>query len=182
MSSCARAQGYDDIPEKIPDADAKKPEDWDDEDDGEWEPPLVANPEYKGPWKQKMIDNPAYKGKWVAPEIDNPAFKDDPEMYKFDDLAAVGFELWQVKAGSIFDNIVVTDDAAYARAFAEKTWGASKAAEKEAFDKVKEEERKAAEEAAKKAEEERKAAAAEEAEEEYEEEEGEEEAPAKDEL
>uniref|UniRef100_H2ZWZ8 Calreticulin n=1 Tax=Latimeria chalumnae TaxID=7897 RepID=H2ZWZ8_LATCH len=34
-------------PEHIPDPDAKKPEDWDDEMDGEWEPPMITNPEYK---------------------------------------------------------------------------------------------------------------------------------------
>lgn len=34
-------------PEHIPDPDAKKPEDWDEEMDGEWEPPVIQNPEYK---------------------------------------------------------------------------------------------------------------------------------------
>ena len=34
-------------PEYIPDPDAEKPEDWDDETDGEWEPPSIPNPEYK---------------------------------------------------------------------------------------------------------------------------------------
>uniref|UniRef100_A0A3Q2YIW7 Calreticulin n=1 Tax=Hippocampus comes TaxID=109280 RepID=A0A3Q2YIW7_HIPCM len=33
--------------ENIPDPDAKKPDDWDDEMDGEWEPPMITNPEYK---------------------------------------------------------------------------------------------------------------------------------------
>lgn len=36
-----------DKPEHIVDPDAKKPEDWDDEMDGEWEPPMIDNPEYK---------------------------------------------------------------------------------------------------------------------------------------
>jgi len=31
------------------------------------------------------------------------------------------------KAGSIFDNVLVTDDVAYAAQFAEDTWGKSKA-------------------------------------------------------
>lgn len=34
-------------PKHIPDPKAKKPDDWDDEMDGEWEPPMVDNPEYK---------------------------------------------------------------------------------------------------------------------------------------
>jgi calreticulin len=127
-----KPEGYDDIPPKITDPDAAKPEDWDDEDDGEWEPALIPNPDYKGPWVQKTLENPAYKGRWVAPDIANPAFKDEPELYAFKDLAAVGIELWQVKAGSLFDNVLVTDDAAYAAQVAAATWGASKDGEKAA--------------------------------------------------
>lgn len=36
-----------DKPEHIPDPEATKPEDWDDEMDGEWEAPMIDNPEYK---------------------------------------------------------------------------------------------------------------------------------------
>ena len=36
-----------DKPEHIPDPEAKKPDDWDDEMDGEWEPPMIDNPDYK---------------------------------------------------------------------------------------------------------------------------------------
>ena len=36
-----------DQPEYIADPDAKKPDDWDDDMDGEWEPPMIPNPEYK---------------------------------------------------------------------------------------------------------------------------------------
>merc|ERR1711997_1232634 len=61
-------------PKQIKDPEAEKPEDWDDEADGEWEPPLIDNPEYKGEWKAKRIDNPDYKGPWVHPEIDNPDY------------------------------------------------------------------------------------------------------------
>ena len=45
-----------------------------------------------------MIDNPAYKGEWVHPEIDNPDYAPDSELYKFDDIGAIGFDLWQVCA------------------------------------------------------------------------------------
>jgi len=41
--------------------------------------------------------------------IPNPDFKEDPNLYLYEDNAFVGFELWQVKAGSIFDNILITD-------------------------------------------------------------------------
>jgi len=135
-----KPDGWDDIPATIADPDATKPEDWSDEDDGVWEPPTIPNPEYKGEWKQKMIDNPDYKGIWVAPDIDNPDYVHDETLYNYKDTKFVGFELWQVKAGTIFDNIIVTDSLDTAKAFAEETWGATKDAEKAAFDKIKEEE------------------------------------------
>jgi calreticulin len=142
-----KPEGYDDIPAKIADPNATKPEDWDEEEDGEWEPPLVDNPEYKGPWKPRRIKNPNYQGTWHPPQIDNPDYTPDFEIYRFDDLKYVGFELWQVKSGSIFDNILVTDDLNYAMKFANETWGASKDAEKEMKERV-EAERKAQEEPA----------------------------------
>ena len=154
-----KPEGWDDVPETIADPEATKPEDWDDEDDGEWEAPTIPNPDFKGPWTQKLIDNPAYKGTWSAPMIPNPEYVADDQLYKFDDLRYVGFELWQVKAGSIFDNVLVTDDVEYAREFAEKTWGASKEAEKAMFDEVQEAKRKADEAEAKRLEEEAAAAA-----------------------
>mmetsp|Transcript_16713 Transcript_16713/g.34964 ORF Transcript_16713/g.34964 Transcript_16713/m.34964 type:complete len:160 (+) Transcript_16713:1-480(+) len=125
------------------DTDAKKPDDWDDEEDGEWEAPVIPNPEYKGEWQQKMIENPDYKGIWVAPDIPNPAFKSDPTLYHFPDSKYVGFELWQVKSGSIFDNIIVTDSVDEAKKLAEATWAKSKDAEKEMAEKVKAEEEEA---------------------------------------
>ncbi|KAL3252869.1 hypothetical protein MRX96_054776 [Rhipicephalus microplus] len=99
-----------DKPEYIPDPDATKPEDWDDDMDGEWEPPQINNPEYKGEWKPKQIDNPAYKGAWVHPEIDNPEYTPDPKLYRYKEICKIGFDLWQVKSGTIFDNILITDD------------------------------------------------------------------------
>ncbi|MEI4872889.1 hypothetical protein Q8G47_29635, partial [Klebsiella pneumoniae] len=75
-----------------------------------WTPPTVPNPEYKGPWAPKKIKNPAYKGTWTAPLIDNPDFKDDPDIYVFPKLKYVGIELWQVKSGTLFDNVLITDD------------------------------------------------------------------------
>ena len=44
--------GYDDIP-KIADPDAEKPEDWDDEDDGEWEAPESTTPSTRAPGSQR---------------------------------------------------------------------------------------------------------------------------------
>merc|ERR1711912_165488 len=105
---------------RIVDEDAKKPDDWDDEEDGEWEAPMKDNPAYKGDWYGKRISNPAYKGVWEAKKIANPEYVDDDAVYKYDDSGFLGFDLWQVKAGTIFDNVIVTDDKAEADAFAKK--------------------------------------------------------------
>merc|ERR1719166_763022 len=105
---------------RIVDADAKKPDDWDDEEDGEWEAPMKDNPAYKGDWNVKRISNPAYKGIWEAKKIANPEYEDDNMVYKYDDFGFIGFDLWQVKGGSIFDNVIVTDDKAEADSFAKK--------------------------------------------------------------
>jgi len=139
-----KPEGWDDIPAEFPDPNAKKPEDWDDELDGEWEAPMIDNPDYKGEWQPKMIDNPAYKGEWVHPMIANPDFVDDNNLYRFTDNAFVGIEIWQVKAGTIFDNFIVTDDIAEANKLAELT-KTTQAGEKKMFEKE-EEERKAREE------------------------------------
>jgi len=105
-----KPEGWDSIPAQFADPEAKKPEDWDDDLDGEWTAPQIDNPEYKGEWKPRQIDNPAYKGPWVHPQIDNPEYKLDNNIYAFDKLSAVGLEIWQVKTGSAFDNILITDD------------------------------------------------------------------------
>merc|ERR1712227_612861 len=105
---------------RIVDTDAKKPDDWDDEEDGEWESPMKDNPAYKGDWNGKRISNPAYKGFWEAKKIANPEYVDDDAVYKYDDFGFLGFDLWQVKGGTIFDNVIVTDDKAEADNFVKK--------------------------------------------------------------
>jgi len=141
-----KPDGWDDIPQYIPDPEAEKPEDWDDEDDGEWEPPTIENPEFKGEWKPKMISNPDYKGEWVHPEIDNPDFVEDKEIYAFDDFGVVGIDIWQVKSGTIFDNILITDSLDEAKEHAKETWAKLKVDEKAKYDADREEKKKAADE------------------------------------
>mmetsp|Transcript_7602 Transcript_7602/g.20771 ORF Transcript_7602/g.20771 Transcript_7602/m.20771 type:complete len:402 (-) Transcript_7602:561-1766(-) len=143
-----KPEGYDDIPKEIADPEATKPEDWDDEDDGEWEPPMISNPEYKGPWKAKRIENPEYKGEWEHPMIANPEFVDDEQIGKYSSFAVAAFEVWQVKSGTIFDNLILTDDPAEAEKLRKETWEANKDKEKEMYDKIQEDKRKAEEEAA----------------------------------
>lgn len=132
-----KPDNYDDVPAEVSDPDATKPEDWDSEEDGTWEAPLIANPDFKGPWKAKMVENPAYKGEWVHPEIPNPEYTEDSLLHqRCTDCNHVGFELWQVKAGTVFDDIIVTDSLEEAKAYAAKTFEKKKGPEKAAFDKV----------------------------------------------
>jgi calreticulin len=138
-----------DTPEHIADPEAEKPEDWDDEMDGEWEAPMIPNPEYKGEWKPKMIDNPEYKGEWVHPEIANPEYEANSELYAYPSFGAIGFDLWQVKSGTIFDAVLLTDEASkYDEAVkAFKTRKEGEEAAKKAAEEAEKAAKKAAEEA-----------------------------------
>jgi len=144
-----KPEDWDDIPREIPDPDAKKPEDWDDELDGEWEAPMIANPDYKGEWKAPRIKNPAYKGPWVHPLIDNPEYKHDDSIYVYEN-EYVGFEIWQVKSGTLFDHILITNDLAEAEAFANGYFQEQQKGEKAMHEQQEEERKKADEEERKK--------------------------------
>merc|ERR1711959_116797 len=151
-----KPDGYDDIKAKIRTPRPRSPDDWDDESDGTWEAPQVDNPAFKGAWKAKRIKNPAYKGVWEAKLIDNPKYVADDNLYKYANFGNVGIDVWQVKSGTIFDNILITDDVDYAKTAGEKGWKANQAGEKAMKEKADEEKRKKDEADRKKAEEERK--------------------------
>jgi len=168
---------YDSIPKQIPDPDARKPADWNDESDGEWEAPQIENPEYKGEWKPKRISNPAYKGAWVHPMIANPDYSPDANLYRYSDFGGVGIDVWQVKSGTIFDNIFIGDSVAEAEQFLASTYTKNKGAEKDAFDKISKDKREKEEADRKAADEARKAKEAD-----NEEEEGDDDHPLHDDL
>merc|ERR1712050_641731 len=84
-------------PKEISDPADKKPDDWSDE---------------------SMIDDPAEKkpDDWVeekritdaeAKKPDDWDDEDDDAVYKYADFGFVGFDLWQVKGGTIFDNVII---------------------------------------------------------------------------
>jgi calreticulin len=112
---------------------------------------MIDNPEYKGEWKPRQIDNPDYKGAWEHPVIANPEYNADDakDIGKFDENCKLGFDLWQVKSGTIFDNILITDDVEHAKKVGEELWAVTKEAEKKMKDEQDEEEKKKAEEDAK---------------------------------
>merc|ERR1712185_470172 len=75
-----------------------------------------------------------------AKKIANPEYVDDDSLYKYDDFGFIGFDLWQVKGNTIFDNVIITDDVAEADTFVKK-WKALSEVEQA---KKKEEDDKAA--------------------------------------
>jgi len=58
--------------------------------------------------------------------------------------------LWQVKSGTIFDNVIITDSVQRAEEFGNETWGKTKDPEKKMKDEQDEVERKKEEEDRKK--------------------------------
>jgi len=114
---------------RIRDPEAKMPAEWDEDEDGAYEAPLIDNPKYKGAWLAEQIDNPDYKGEWKPKQLANPDFVEN--VYSYDSIGAVGFELWTVNLGSIFDNILVTDSLEHAKAVAKEVWEPFQEKEKE---------------------------------------------------
>lgn len=49
---------------------------------GKWEPPMIANPEYKGKWRAPLLDNPNYQGKWAPRRIQNPDYFEDNNPFQ----------------------------------------------------------------------------------------------------
>merc|ERR1711935_280074 len=103
---------------------------------------------FKGEWKVKRIPNPAYKGVWAPKKIANPKYVDDNTIGQYADFSFVGIDVWQVKSGTIFDNLLITDSVDTAKAAQQKlkTFQDAEKAAKETADAE-----KAAEEDAKKA-------------------------------
>ena len=133
--SSKKSDDWDNEPEKFKDPEAKKPDDWDDGEDGAWEAPMIPNPKYKGEWKPARIPNPAYKGVWRPKKSANPDYKPDAELYLArKPIEFLGVDVWQVKSGTIFDNIVIGDNLDEVNKIVDATWGATKDAEKKAHD------------------------------------------------
>merc|ERR1712110_1025725 len=128
-----------------------------------------------------MGKNPDYKGVWAPKKIANPAYVDDDQLYSYDSFAFVGIDIWQVKSGTIFDNLLITDDVDAAKAAADKI-KESMGAEKKMKEAKDEEKRKKDEEDRARAEEERKAKEEEDKAKKEEEKEEEKEEPKKEEL
>ncbi|KAG7018410.1 Calreticulin-3, partial [Cucurbita argyrosperma subsp. argyrosperma] len=130
-------------PRKIKDVKAKKPADWDDRE--YIEDPNDVKPEGYDSVPAEIPD-PKAKEFYILPELlKGSKFEDDPNLYVLKPIKYVGIEVWQVKAGSVFDNILICDDPQYAKEVVDYTFASNREAEKEAFEEA-EKERKAREE------------------------------------
>ncbi|XP_075380681.1 calreticulin-3 isoform X2 [Mycteria americana] len=113
-------------PRKIKDPTVRKPPDWDDriqiDDPNDIMPEDWDEPEYiMDTSAEKPEDwDDAVHGGWHYPMVKNP--------------------LYRVRAGTIFDNFLITDDEVYAEDFGDETWGETKGPEKEMNIKQTEEE------------------------------------------
>jgi len=127
----------------------KKPEDWNDEEDGKYEAPLVKNPDCDkfgcGNWKAREIPNPKFKGKWVPPKIKNPLYKGEWKPKKVTNphyfenfhphnlpkIGGLGIEIWTMTKNVLFDNFLITHDENEASEYAKKTFLLKSEKEKE---------------------------------------------------
>eukprot|EP00924_Labyrinthula_sp_SR-Ha-C_P003238 maker-scaffold_15-snap-gene-3.26-mRNA-1 protein AED:0.03 eAED:0.03 QI:111/1/1/1/0.5/0.33/3/130/528 len=107
--------------EFIVDPDASMPDDWDEEEDGEWEAPKIKNPDFDGVWKPKMIDNPEYKGEWSPKKIPNPHYF--TQEFPFSELPPISHVFVEVLANNediSFDNILISVDYETGKEVSEK--------------------------------------------------------------
>ncbi|KAK2961268.1 putative Calnexin like protein [Blattamonas nauphoetae] len=125
--------------EFIPDPDAKKPADWDDSK-GTWEPPLISNPSYAGEYFHLMLPNPNYMGPWKRPMKEHDLWKEKDTLYCFENIRYVAVDVWQVKAGTIFDNFFIGDNLEEFEEFQQRTFQQYREKEEEMFAKIREEE------------------------------------------
>jgi len=138
-----KPEDWDSEAATVADPEAKQPEDWDESEDGQWEAPQIPNPKHKGSWHAKRIPNPAYKGPWKARQVANPEYDQDEKLYVTrKPITHVGIDIWQVKSGTIFDNIIIGDNLDDVNAVIEKTWKATKDAEKKASEEADKAEKK----------------------------------------
>ena len=131
----------EDAPEQIINPDAVEPDMWDEEEDGEWQPPLidnpvcedigcgewtpptVQNPDYDGPWTPPLIPNPKYRGVWAANKVTNPNFVEiDNPAAVLNGVGGVMIELWVMEKGLKFSNFYLGSSEKEAAAHRQATW------------------------------------------------------------
>merc|ERR1712013_618457 len=107
---------------EIKDPDQSKPEDWVDAE-------KIDDPEDVKP--DNWDDEPA--------SIPDPDYVEAENVYQRGPIGYIGVEVWQVKAGTVFSDFILTDSVAEAEAFLveQKTNADDEKAAKEAYDEAK---------------------------------------------
>ncbi|NXU77871.1 CALR protein, partial [Oreotrochilus melanogaster] len=103
-------------PRKMNDPRVRKPTEWDNR-------VQIDDPndiKLEGKWKPREILNPNYRGAWPHPQVDNPNYSPDFCISSYENIGIIGLDIWQVGAGTIFDNFLIPEE------FGDETWGETK--------------------------------------------------------
>ncbi|XP_032129010.1 calreticulin-3, partial [Sapajus apella] len=109
------------------DASASRQSDWNGELDGDWQTAMLQKPPRQDGLKPQGIDRDI----WLHHKMKNTNYLTQYDLSEFENIGAIGLELWQVRSGTIFDNFLITDDEEYADNFGKATWGETKGPERE---------------------------------------------------
>ncbi|XP_040846808.1 calreticulin-3 [Ochotona curzoniae] len=109
------------------DAGASEPSDWNSDLEADFPAPMLQKPPYQDGLKPEGID----KHVWLHRKMKNTNSLTEYDLAEFENIGAIGLDLWQVRAGTIFDNFLITDDEEYAENFGKATWGETRDPEKE---------------------------------------------------
>ncbi|XP_042526550.1 calreticulin-3 isoform X2 [Dipodomys spectabilis] len=107
--------------------DASAPSDWNSELDGDWQAAMLQKPPYQDGLRAEGIDRDV----WLHKKMQSASYLLQQDLLEFENIGAIGLELWQVRSGTIFDNFLITDDEDYAVKFGKATWGETKGPERE---------------------------------------------------
>lgn len=105
------------------DAGASKPSDWNAELDGDW----LQKPPYQDGLRAEGMEQDV----WLHQKMGHSSCLTQYDLTEFENIGAIGLDLWQVRSGTIFDNFLITDDEEYADRFGKATWGETKGPERE---------------------------------------------------
>ncbi|KAL0236878.1 hypothetical protein PCE1_000275 [Barthelona sp. PCE] len=141
-----KADAPEDWPVEFIADDTEIPEYWDEEEDGEWEAPMMPNPEFV-PYTAPLIDNPDYMGEYIVQKIENPEYV-EVDSAVVGPISGVGIDIWTMQDKILFDNVLITTHDSD-RLLLEDYWkgkfdieSAAKREKEEADRKIAEEERK----------------------------------------
>lgn len=82
-------------------------EGWNEKEDCISEVSLIHNSQYDGKWIPKAITNSVDKREWKIIQISNSEYHTNLIVHVLENMFVVGFNLWRVQVGSLFDNLII---------------------------------------------------------------------------